>query len=566
MMSDNIFQERAENLSKTELEEWGVFTDKDKSTIKKLLSNSAKLLIGPRGSGKSMLLKAAYYEAINSEEILPIYSNYEKYLYIEPLLHEKSNGNIIFTKWVLAKIVVDSMKTLNDLNVYDATNSNIIMKKYFNTNSENIQNLVYQLEGGNYNNISENINQFTISVGTVLEYLSELLPVVNKNRVILLLDDAAHAFSSDLQKEFFDIFRILKSSIVSSKAAIYPGITNFSPYFNIGHDGLYVEAGYSIDNKGYINFCDELLQKRLGDKIYSKLHSKPERLENIYYASNGIPRGIIVMTQYLLDEEEDKLPPESKFYDAIDTWCSIIESFHSSLKYRLPRYSNFIDVGESLLNSLIVNIKSYNSKKETNEKTVFFALSQPMPKELERVINLLEYSGLVSKLQRISKGEKGIYNRYMIHIAKVISSNAFASGKRKTLASSCESLKNLNIGVYVRNKSDNFLGKELLDKCKFNLPPCPNCGKERISDEARFCAFCGYELKTASVFYEILNQDISVLPLTLNKLVNIKRDSKIRTIKDILMDVNGVELKKVHGIQGYWADKILSYAEEFIGG
>lgn len=567
LLDENLYQERAEKLNQNEIFKWMSLTEKDQQTVNKLLNNSTKLLIGPRGAGKSMLMRWAYYKSIQEDTTLPIYVNYEKYLHIEPLLHNISNGNLVFVNWVLAKIIVECRNTLIDCNKYEELKFNELVFNFFDIEIKELQKLVYTLEGGVViKDKFKQLNNIELSVGSVLDFVQELIYITGRSRAILLLDDAAHAFSSELQKEFFEVFRILKSKDIAAKAAVYPGLTAYSPYFNVGHDALFLEVEYSPEEDGYINFCDELLKKRLGEEKYKRLNNKRDGLLTLYYAANGIPRGLIVMSEYLLEENGEGTINNNKYYEAIEIWVDMVEKFHLSLKTRLPRYNNFIDVGIDLLRGILNEIKEFNKNKCTDKKAVYFGISKPVPNELEKVLDILEYAGLVTEKRDISKGVKGVFKRYMLHLGKIIQYNALAQGKSKTLSYTKDCFERIKVRQFKRLNSNNIFNDDLAKRCTFELPPCGNCGKERISEEARFCAYCGSELKSASLFYEIIEQDISVLPLTNKRVQSIKEGSNINTIKDILMDENGIELKKVRGIKGYWAQKIKSYAEEFIGG
>ncbi|WP_409344625.1 zinc ribbon domain-containing protein [Paenibacillus sp. MBLB4367] len=569
MSSENTFQERAEKLSSDELKEWISLTSNDMQTVRKLLGNSTKLLIGPRGSGKSMLMRYAYYSCFgDSREVLPIYVNFEKYLHLEPLLHKTSNGNILFIKWVLSKIIVESAQSLQDCGAYEKESFNQLVFSLFTVNFEELKVLSYQLEGGTISDINylSALSSIDISVGKVLEFITVLVDRTGRRRSILLLDDAAHAFSANLQKEFFDIFRILKTTNISGKAAVYPGLTSYSPYFNIGHDALFLESGYSPESDDYIKFCDDLLYKRLGEEHFSLLSANREGLTTLYYACNGIPRGLIVMSEYLLGEDDDRKISKQDYFDAIDEWMDAVDKFHTSLKTRLPRYTMFIDSGTELLQQVLSNIKIFNKEKDIDKKAVYFGLSNPIPNEITRVINILEYAGLLTEKKDISKGTKGVFTRYLVHMGKIIQYNALFEGHGKTLAYISECLRRVKIRQFKKINPNSFFGKDLKEKCKFVLPPCHSCGKPRILEDARFCTYCGTELRSASIFFEIIERDISILPLSSKKIKSIKSGSKIKTIKDIIMDENGVEIKKVKGIKGYWANKIRSIADEFVGG
>lgn len=570
MSHDNIFQERAEKLTREEILQWFSLTSKDEYIMRKLLSNSTKLLIGPRGSGKSMLMRLTYYHCIDGEDIFPIYVNFEKYLNLEPLLHKSSNGNIMFVKWVLAKIIYSCITSLCDINQYAETEFDKAINHDFNLTIRELQQIVFRYEGDtviDYDEVDiDEWNQFSISVGGVVEFVSQLAKINGRKRVVLLLDDAAHAFSENLQREFFEVFRVLKSKEVSAKAAVYPGLTAYSPYFNVGHDALFLETRYAPDEDGYIDFCNDLLRRRFGDELFARLAENEDGLQTLYFAANGIPRGLIVMTEFLIEETGEGKIYAKDYYQAIDTWVDVVEKFHTSLKGRLPRYANFIDSGIEFMEIVLNSLKDFNKNKVPERKAVYFALSTPVPTELDKMVNILEYAGLITQRDDISKGSKGVFTRYLVHIGKIVQANALIEGTSKNLSYTNKCLQHTKSKQFKRIQSDGVFGDHLQTKCSFVLPPCPKCNKPRIAEDVKFCAYCGAELTSASILYEIWEQSIDILPLTAKRIRSIREESKIRTIKDVLMDDNGVELKKVRGISTKWAQKIRAYADEFIGG
>jgi hypothetical protein len=85
-----------------------------------------------------------------------------------------------------------------------------------------------------------------------------------------------------------------------------------------------------------------------------------------------------------------------------------------------------------------------------------------------------------------------------------------------------------------------------------------------VNEVAKFCLNCGAQLKGVSVFDSLIAQDISALPLTETRVQRIHEHSRLRTVKDILMDYDYRELRGVPRIGPYWAERIYAYAEEFI--
>lgn len=124
-------------------------------------------------------------------------------------------------------------------------------------------------------------------------------------------------------------------------------------------------------------------------------------------------------------------------------------------------------------------------------------------------------------------------------------------------------MKSRNAHEFTRTKTD-YLIPEDGPALKLKMPACQNCGEERSNDEARFCSNCGSPLKAASIYEELVNEEIDVLPLTINRIKAIKKNSGIRLVRDILHDIGHKELLSVPQIGGHWAAKIYHLAEEYI--
>ena len=66
----SVFEERAEFLSRADLEDWTQITPNGRRALAKLKGPGAKLLTGPRGSGKSTLLRAAFFDLAEGDSVL----------------------------------------------------------------------------------------------------------------------------------------------------------------------------------------------------------------------------------------------------------------------------------------------------------------------------------------------------------------------------------------------------------------------------------------------------------------------------------------------------------------
>src|SRR5690348_3743237 len=88
----SVFEERAEHLSRSELNASTQNTPRSKEILAKLKGPRAKLLSGPRGCGKSTYLRRAFFDLLETGDVLPVYVNYARSLALEPLFHHRANA------------------------------------------------------------------------------------------------------------------------------------------------------------------------------------------------------------------------------------------------------------------------------------------------------------------------------------------------------------------------------------------------------------------------------------------------------------------------------------------
>lgn len=238
----------------------------------------------------------------------------------------------------------------------------------------------------------------------------------------MLLDDAAHAFSPDQQREFFEIFRELRSRIVSAKAAVYPGITSYSPYFHVGHEAEIVEAWYRPDDDDYLKTMREIVDRRLPDSFKVRLRGREDLIDYLALASFGLPRGFLVMLSQLLgvEEDDDRALTRAKAERAVSDHVSSVRNIFSALSSKLPRYKNFVALGTELESAITRAIQVFNADKPLNRKAVTVAFPDPLGSELSRMLSMLEYAGLLRKNSSVSRGVKGVFNRYTVHYGVLV--------------------------------------------------------------------------------------------------------------------------------------------------
>lgn len=558
-----VFVEQAEYINHSDFNRWVVEHPREEAIIKKLISPGAKLITGPRGCGKTTLLLKSLYEA-PEKNVLAIYVNFKTSLKMEPLYRKNANAPYWFIQWMLLKVYDGLFESLEITNTEDSS-------KYLSVTRPEIKKTIRLIEDGLVERV---LDKNTVSIDILQHELDEITRINDFSRCVLLLDDAAHAFSPEQQEDFFDFFRKIKSRNISPKAAIYPGVTAFSPSFHVGHDAEEISAWLNPAKDNYQNFMWSLLQNRLPEHVFEKLMAEETLLKLLIYAANGIPRYLLNMVNAIVfgddgdDGDNTKELKEIKInrkavLQAIEENSNNVKDVYTSLKFKLPIYKEFIDNGTRFFDRVIEILKEYNKGGEIDRQSTIIAIKTPIEAEVSKVLGFLEYAGLLCPVGDSKRGSKGVYDLFALSNSVIIERNVFFSARSINSQNYVAAFEGRPGHIYPRVTTETiFNSKEISSLFELSLPPCQKCKTPRINEDAKFCINCGSELTSVSIFEGIVNQDISVLPLTPNRIAAIKKNSKIRKIKDILMDHDRRQLRSVPMIGRIWAKRIANYAEE----
>lgn len=556
---EQVFVEQAEYLEDESFTRWSASHPDEDAILRKLTHGGAKLISGPRGCGKTTLLKKAFHTLISDNEgAFPIYVNYKRSLSIEPLYTSGKNGTYWFHQWLILKIYQGIYDSLRDMG--STLQLSISLKKAKESSDF--------LEMSN----SSKVDQDAVSIGHLEEDILRVLEKIGRSRCVLLLDDAAHAFSPDQQRDFFDFFRQIKSKEISPKAAIYPGVTNYSSSFHVGHDAEQIDVWIKPDRDEYIQFMRTIIGARFASGVDSTIEQNTIAVDFLCYASFGVPRALLNMLQSLIieDDDQEKLAIDfsrNAVLRAVKQHYGNTKKLFTSLIGKIPVYRRFIETGEFILGNSFDLLKKYNKGKDESKQSVSIAIpDDEMSPELNRVFALFQYAGLcIPKDELVSRGEKGRFRIFTMHYAGLVDTNALLGLKSISMQSYVRAFAQRNAHEFTRTRPKTLLfGAAASDPFTLSLPPCSACGTPRPYEEAQFCARCGSPLTLASTYLSLMNSDIADLPLTVARVKKIKEQSSIRKVKDILMDLEHSQLLEVDRIGKIWAAKIVRLAEEFV--
>lgn len=557
---DQIFIEQAEYIESDSFELWSATHPDENKILKKLSQGGAKLISGPRGCGKTTLLLKAFKNMLNNDDAaFPVYVNFKRSLSVEPLYKAGTDGTYWFNQWVILKIYIGIYETLESLEII----ADLKITKKQATDA------AAYLEMSN----ASKVQTPALTIADIEKDLTKVLEVVHRGRCTLLLDDAAHAFSPDQQRDFFDFFRQIKSKIISPKAAVYPGVTTYSSSFHVGHDAEQIDVWIKPDRPDYITFMLKVMEGRLAGEYDKLTLVNKELVQLLCYASYGVPRALLNMLQAMAKEKSG----DDEAWEIDLNRANVIKSIKqhyvntqklfTSLSAKIPVYNNFITTGTHILSNAIELVKNYNKNKPLNRQSVAIAISEnDLHQEYTRVFNMLQYAGLcIPRDELISRGEKGRFKIFSLHYAGLISNNALVVNKSIKIVDYIDAFKARDAHAFTRTRLVGLLGRVDVNQAfLLSLPPCSVCGALRPHQDARFCISCGSPLTSDSTYQKLLKASIAELPLTEKRVQSILDQSSIKKIKDILLDDEHKQLLKVDRIGKVWAAKIHRLAEEFV--
>ncbi|GAB3513942.1 hypothetical protein GCM10027341_56490 [Spirosoma knui] len=567
LFEEKEFEERSDYIDDANLEIWNVENEHFAFIQQKLLAVGAKLLAGPRGTGKTHQMKIAHFKcAKDVSKPLSIFVSFSKYYHLEPFLTKVPNAIQIFHTWVLAKVVLGCYSLIEEQNIeYE------IFANDPHMNKEYMESFIEKAEKLKASQLNEDPLISRLSIAKVTNLIENITKSLNRSRAVIMLDDAALTLTPEYLIEFFDIVRSLKTKVISPKASVYPGTTQYGPRFHVGQDAEMVQCWLSIETSTYSSFMDSLIEKRFNQY---KEGVSTEILELFKYASFGIPRAFISLLRNYKSSNERST--QAKYNSVIEQQTRFIESEYMSITQKLVQYKRVIEAGYSLFKKITEEIRDDN-KGLNDQKNIVIGIptdSISNFKLADRMLRFLIEAGLLYEEVSVkhgtqeSTGEKREYKRYIPHILFLIQNRTFSQGHGSSFGEVLNRIKAKSRKQPLRRVINNLLPPDELSGLSLDLPPCQSCNTPRLSPEQRFCHNCGKELVNQSAFEECLKISVDDLPLTIWQKERVK-GIQLNTVGDFMaLQDPGTELRKVRLIGEYRSNliynEVLKTVDEFL--
>ena len=498
---------RTEDLTLDEVDNLYVDTKIDRENIVALKSNQPLLLIGSRGTGKTMLMRKAEREldnAFNDERILPIYTSFATSVIYD---------NINMTKLMLSKILIFLKIKLKEKgiivqgSIFRPIISDKInpiaqkLEKYIEVMSSNNddENETSEIPSINDDKILDNIDFFK-------EFIKELCDEYKIKKIIVMFDEACQIFAPEQQREFFDLFRALRSSFIICKAAVYPGLVSYGTFQEF-HDATTKKIERHILASDYIEKMREIVRNNYPNEFQNFL-STGELLDTIIYCANGNPRFLLKSLNSILDGR--KTLKTAVVNDVIkEFYRAIIWTEHTKLEERYYGHKNMIKWSRDFIENVVVkDIAKINDKvgDQSGEKsTIYFSISRSTPETIKQSIKILEYSGIISLDVEATKYRIDVYDRYQLNYGIVLLADASSN---------------------FANRSNDIIKN--ISRKEF-----PDYGKKSPVFDGADALICEYkDGESKGIINSILNKTIDNLDIS-PKILKRLKDFGINFIKDV---------------------------------
>jgi hypothetical protein len=403
-MSTELFY-RTEDLRLDEVLGYYVETTNDRMIVDRLKSRSPVVLKGSRGVGKSFLLRVAEAELkqeFSASRVLPVYITFAR----AGLIRQSADG---FLPWMVAKISAAIRRSVTAYGL--AMPEESALAELMSTGKSASLDEVVEEESEKFWERGKPLPAVASMPDSDIlrDAIEDLADELKIRRVTLLVDEAAHVFIPEQQRQFFTLMRDLRSSRISIKAAVYPGATAYGESFQPTHDATVMDVERSVADPGYADAMREIVLKQ-DPSLRKVIEANGEAFDVLAYAATGNPRILLKTVASSLPLARARMQESIRSYYREEIWAE-----HSNLAERYPGHRELIDWGRAFLEREVLPAL-HRRNQDVGETSSAIWIHRDAPQVVREALRLLCYSGiLLEGVSGIRATRSEVGTRYIVN-------------------------------------------------------------------------------------------------------------------------------------------------------
>lgn len=409
---------RTESIKSSEIEKLSVVNDADVKIIDALKSSEPCLLEGSRGTGKSFLMRVAELDIEKDENSLSVFVAFNKSSLIN------TEDDLQFYHWMLAKTLKALTNKLRKKGHSVSSYSAALLSNDEQSDELSVENdlkeIVKIFEDSYKKKTLINISSLP-DIEDVKEAIETICEENSINRIYFFFDEAAHVFRPEQQRQFFNLFKDLRSPYITCNAAIYPGVTYFGDSFELVHDCTYKKIERNIKDQDYLQYFKDIVFKQAKPELQVVLDNQRELFNTLAFSAGGNPRILLKTIQELSKFNSSSVNEVIKGFYRDRIWAE-----HTELGEKYKGHQKLIDWGRKFLeNTVIPAIERYNTAREdkgVDQSSIYFWVHKDCPEPVKEALRLLTYTGVINKLGSTVKATRSeLGAKYEVKFGCIIS-------------------------------------------------------------------------------------------------------------------------------------------------
>ena len=417
MNDSKTFVIRTEDLRPEEILKLFVPTERDRQLVAGLRAPTPLIIEGSRGTGKSLLLRVCEQEQLAdfaTDRVLPVYVSFVK----SSLLSTKNEQQ--FQHWMLARLSTLILRALYKAGLLARPSeaTAVLAGGRIGAPGEvsELEKVAQRFEDS-YKSPGITVDDALIpSVEAFRDAIQDVAEELQIRRFNVLFDEAAHIFRPEQQRQFFTLFRDLRSPYMTCNAAVYPGVTSYGPSFEAVHDAQVESLHRDVSSPSYREQMREIVLKQADSELQGNIERNGENFDALAYAVSGNPRLLLKTVSLARSLRSAEVQGVLK-----DFYRNAVWSEHSLLAERYPGHRDLIDWGRVFVEQQAIPDASQKNDAwradGKNERTCYFWVHRDAPEVVREALRLLAYTGIVTKLDSgVVATRRDVGTRYAVNI------------------------------------------------------------------------------------------------------------------------------------------------------